>query len=148
MGRDEKGLPPSFSLLRSEFNDFLFAPIGEETNHASLTVLSALSRQGLDPWHQADGLSRQSREVATQRMAAIIADLPDGSWNTSDALTISARLVALLPRRPSLRARLRQSARRVHATIFRFVARIVRSGPAIFDVPIVAIAGLYRRARP
>jgi len=31
-------LRPQFSLIHSEFNEFLFAPVGEE-EHGSLTVL-------------------------------------------------------------------------------------------------------------
>ncbi len=99
MGGQEETLPAAFSLLKSEFNDFLFAAIGEEDNHSSLTLLSALSRQGIDPWLQADRLNRLPRETAAQRLAQIIEDLPDGRWTQADALSIAARLVVLLPRR-------------------------------------------------
>jgi len=38
------------SLQRSEFDDFLFAPIGDEKNGMLLSVISALARLDLDPW--------------------------------------------------------------------------------------------------
>jgi hypothetical protein len=43
-------LRPEYSLVHSEFNDFLFAFVGEEKSGLQLTVLSALARLGLDPW--------------------------------------------------------------------------------------------------
>lgn len=97
MRKLEAALPPAFSLLRSEFNDFLYAPIGEERNHMVLTVLSALARLGIDPWDEAARLAQLSREAATRRLTAIIAGLSDGQWG--DANAIAGRLVALLPTR-------------------------------------------------
>jgi hypothetical protein len=98
MRERERSLPAAFSLLKSEFNDFLFATIGEEENHASLTVLSALSRQGIDPWRQAARLSRLPREMATQSLTSIIEALPSAGRPKSDSRLIAARLIALLPR--------------------------------------------------
>ena len=48
-------LPANFSLLHSELNAFLFAHLGEEENGLPLTVLSALTRLGADPWAEAPG---------------------------------------------------------------------------------------------
>jgi hypothetical protein len=93
----EAALPPQFSLLQSEFNEFLFAPIGEESNDSVLTVLSALARTGIDPWQEAARLAQLSKAVATQRLTAIIAGLPNGRWAQADAGTIAARLVEHLP---------------------------------------------------
>ncbi|MGO9740546.1 MAG: hypothetical protein ACLPN5_03340 [Roseiarcus sp.] len=36
-------------LLGREFDDFLFAPIGEDRNGTTLSVLSALARMEVDP---------------------------------------------------------------------------------------------------
>jgi hypothetical protein len=41
-------LSAKFSLLHSEFNDFLFAQMAEEESGAPLTVLSALTRLSSD----------------------------------------------------------------------------------------------------
>jgi hypothetical protein len=101
----EHKLPEEFSLLNSEFNDFLFAPIGEEENHASLSVLSALSRQGIDPWQQAARLNRLPRDTAARRLGLIIEALPEGRWPKAEAAAIAGRLVGLLPPRTSALAR-------------------------------------------
>jgi hypothetical protein len=91
-------LRQQYSLINSEFNAFLFAPVGETANGAELTVLSALTRLDLDPWAEAARLASLSRETATRTLAAVIASLPDGEWRNSDAGTIATRLVTLLPR--------------------------------------------------
>jgi len=46
-------LQPQFSLIHSEFNEFLFASVGEEKNGVELTALSALTRLGFDSWREA-----------------------------------------------------------------------------------------------
>ena len=74
---------PSFLVLGSEFDDFLFAPIGEDRNDMPLSVLSALARLDIDPWHEAAELARLPRETATQRLASLIAALPDGPCGAS-----------------------------------------------------------------
>lgn len=88
---------PVFSLRTSTFNDFLFAPIGEEENGMVLTALSALARSGVDPWDEAARLSELPREIATKNLTFIISGLPNGHWAQSDAGNIAARLIALLP---------------------------------------------------
>ena len=91
----------SFSVLGSEFDDFLFAPIGEDRNDVPLSVLSALARLDIDPWREAAELARLPRETATQRLVASIAALPDGPTAHLEHGTIAARLIALLPRQAS-----------------------------------------------
>jgi hypothetical protein len=99
----EATLPLAFSLLKSEFNDFLFAPIGEERDGVVLTVLSAFARLGVDPWQESARLGQLSTDKATQRLTAIISGLPKGQWTESDAETIAARLVGLLPTKRAFR---------------------------------------------
>ena len=91
----------SFSVLASEFDDFLFAPIGEDRNDVPLSVLSALARLDIDPWQEAAELARLPRETATQRLVSSIAALPDGPTAHLEHGTIAARLIALLPRQAS-----------------------------------------------
>ncbi|HYL48285.1 MAG TPA: hypothetical protein VET84_02890 [Stellaceae bacterium] len=91
-------LRPQFSLIHSEFNEFLFAPVGEE-EHGPLTVLSALTRLGVDPWREAARLSDLPRAAAAQALAAIIAALPEGDWKVTDSSAIADRLVQRLPMR-------------------------------------------------
>jgi hypothetical protein len=95
----------AFALPRSDLNGFLFSDIGVETNGMTLSVLSALSRLGMDPWQEAGRLANLPRTAAVDGLARIISALPASLWTLSDATTIAARLVALLPARsgaPSL----------------------------------------------
>jgi hypothetical protein len=91
----------SASLRLSEFDDFLFATIGDEKNGMLLTVLSALARQDVDPWQEAAALARMPREAATDRMTKFIAALPERPPALRDPGAIAARLVAFLPRQSS-----------------------------------------------
>jgi hypothetical protein len=86
------------SLLGPEFDDFLYASIDEE-NGKLLSVLSALARLDVDPWRETAKLARLPKEAATQRLAALIAALPDESSAHRPVETIAARLISLLPRR-------------------------------------------------
>jgi len=87
------------SSLGSDFDDFLYAPIGEDSNGMLLSVLSALARLDLEPWDEAATLARLPGNSATQRLASLIAALPDGPSARPDPGTIAARLIPLLPRR-------------------------------------------------
>jgi hypothetical protein len=84
--------------LGTEFDAFLFAPIGEEENGMPLSVLSALARLDLDPWREAAELAHLPQESADRRFASLIEALPNRPLAGLEAKTISARLVALLPR--------------------------------------------------
>lgn len=89
----------SVPAIRSEFEAFLFAPIGDDTgNGMQLSVLSALARQNVDPWEEAGRLAALSREAAILKLSAWIALLPDGKSTRRDAGPIAARLIELLPR--------------------------------------------------
>lgn len=90
-------LRPEYSLGHSEFNDFLFASIGEEESGSQLTVLSALARLGLDPWTEAARLAALPKEAATAALTATIARLPEGALKASDVRSIALLLVDRLP---------------------------------------------------
>src|SRR3546814_18035867 len=94
-------LRSEYSLGHSQFNDFLFAYVGEEKEGREVTVLSALARLGLDPWEEAARLSTLSEEAATSALTATIARVPEGNWRASDARAIALRLVDFLPRQGS-----------------------------------------------
>ena len=87
------------TFFHPEFDDFLFAAVGSERNEMPLTVLSALSRLDVDPWKVAAELSELPKESATQRLASLLARLPEGRWAQTDAWDIAGRLIDLLPRR-------------------------------------------------
>jgi hypothetical protein len=86
------------SFGRVEFNAFLFASLGEDKSGVELTVLSALTRLGFDPWQEAARLSELPRETAARTLAAAFALLPEGSWKLSQMGALAARLVDCLPR--------------------------------------------------
>jgi hypothetical protein len=89
------------SQLPSEFDDFLYAPIGEDGNGMPLSVLSALARLDLDPWQEAAQLAALPGKAALQRLASLMAALPDGSMARPNSGAIAARLIVLLPRQAS-----------------------------------------------
>ena len=62
--------PATVVAQRSEFDRFLFAPIGEEKNGMLLSVLSALARLDLDPWREAAELARMPKHTAKQRLTS------------------------------------------------------------------------------
>ena len=47
----------SFRPLRSDLDKFLFAAVGDEIDGIPLSMISALTRLGLDPWQEAGRLS-------------------------------------------------------------------------------------------
>jgi hypothetical protein len=87
------------SVPGSEFNEFLFAPIGEDKNGMLVSVLSGLARSDVDPWQEAAKLAQLPGEAATKELAALIGALPDRAASYQDPRTIATRLIALLPRR-------------------------------------------------
>jgi hypothetical protein len=125
--RHGAALPPAFSLLKSEYNDFLFASVGtDDDDRGTLTVLSAFSREGLDPWQQAAKLRQLPRELATRNLASILAGLPDGVRSASEAQLAADRLIELLPRRMSPTTRVASVAQRVRSVFARLASRVSR----------------------
>ncbi len=93
-------------LIGREFDEFLGAPIGEDRNGTTLSVLSALARLDVDPWLEATSLARMPREAATERLTALIDALPREPASAIPSQTSAADLVALLPKSktPSVRS--------------------------------------------
>jgi hypothetical protein len=92
--------PPAAKFrLGSEFDDFLFALIGEDRNGMPLSVISLLGRMDLDPWQEAASLAALPPENAAQRLASLLRSVPDPSLQQPDHAATATRLVALLPRR-------------------------------------------------
>jgi hypothetical protein len=111
-----------FSLINSEFNGFLYAPIGDEGNGMTLSVISALTRLDIDPWQEAARLSVLPKEGAIQALAPMIARFPEGQWALADTRAIAGRLAALLPQHdaaspPGIAASL-DSGRRYYPALF------------------------------
>jgi hypothetical protein len=92
-------LRPAFGLGHSEYNPFLFAVVGEGDRGLPITVLSALTRLGIDPWEEAARLSDLPREVAARALAETISALPRQDPQAPDSEALAARLVNWLPAR-------------------------------------------------
>jgi hypothetical protein len=91
------------TTLRNDFDDFLFASIGDDTTGAPMSLLTALARLDVDAWEEAASLARLPLESATQRLASLLSTLPNGPA-PDESVTIATRLVALLnqpPKRPA-----------------------------------------------
>ncbi len=93
------------ATLRTDFDAFLFAPIGEDTNGMPLTLLSVLARLGIDPWEEAADLAHLALEPALQRLSSRLEAMPAGRPATAaDTVNIATRLIALLHRPPAPKA--------------------------------------------
>jgi hypothetical protein len=90
-------LRPEYSLGHSAYNDFLFGSLGQDAAGTEVTVLSALSRLGIDPWQEAARLAALPRDAAAEALAATILQLPDWMGASVEVPKIAARLVASLP---------------------------------------------------
>ena len=88
----------SFHPLRTDLDRFLFAAVGDEIDGIPLSVISALSRLGLDPWQEAGRLSSLSNREAIEQLARLIAELPGRFRPLDEAREIADRLIQLLPR--------------------------------------------------
>jgi hypothetical protein len=90
-------LPANFSLLHSELNDFLFAELGEEENGSPLSVLSALTRLGVDPWAEGARLSKLSKDAAARSLVTMIEMFPPEKRSFSEVMALAEKLARLLP---------------------------------------------------
>ena len=87
-----------FRPLRPDLDKFLFAAVGDEVKGIPLSVVSALTRLGLDPRKEAGRLSSLSHREAVEQLARLIAELPGSSRRFSEARDIAGSLVNLLPK--------------------------------------------------
>ena len=82
----------SLSALPSIYSNFLYAPIGENTNGTLLTVLSMLARQNVDPWEEAADLSRLPSDTAARKLMSMISVLPGMSSTPADQKALADRV--------------------------------------------------------
>jgi hypothetical protein len=86
-----------FSTLSANYDDFLFAPVYEDTNGMPLSVLSALARVNVDPWEEAGRLAAMPQAIAEKALLSALDRVSGRSWKPPEAAAIAARLVRLLP---------------------------------------------------
>jgi len=84
------------SRPETRFDAFLFASLCE-TNEMTLSVLSLLARQDIDPWQEANRLTQLSGAEAVNSLAARIWKSDSEQWSPSEANMLAARLIKLLP---------------------------------------------------
>lgn len=84
------------SHTTSEFDRFLFALLGEE-DEVSLSVVSVLAQQDMDPWQEAARLSQLSQDEATNSLASTIWKTDSNRWSPSEASLLAGQLIELLP---------------------------------------------------
>lgn len=86
----------AFSPQNAEFDNFLFAPILDQDG-LSLRVISALAREGLDPWQEATRLAELPRDEATNSLAATLWKTNSELISPTQANILASHLVQLLP---------------------------------------------------
>ena len=109
-------LRESFRPLRPDLDKFLFAAVGAEENGIPLSMVSALTRLGLDPWEEAGRLSSLAKREAVEQLSRLIAELPGTRRPMAEAHEIACGLVDQLPqhnseRPPAAQIQLRQLPR-------------------------------------
>jgi len=94
-------LRASYRPLRPDLDRFLFAAVGAEQDGIPLSMVSALTRLGLDPWDEASRLSSLSKREAIEQLARLIAELPGTCRPLPEAREIAGGLVEQLPKHDS-----------------------------------------------
>jgi len=84
------------SRPESQYDAFLYAPVCE-TDEMTLSVLSVLARQDVDPWQEAARLTQLSRDQAINSLASTIGKSNSDRWSPSEASLLAVRLIELLP---------------------------------------------------
>jgi hypothetical protein len=112
----------AISPLGHDFDAFLFAPIGEDSNGMMVSVVSALARLDVDPWEEAGRLAGLPGKALIERLASLIAALPDGQPAHRDPRVVATRLAALLPsQRPNVARRALASGTVMYVTFLAIV---------------------------
>jgi len=86
------------AMLRKDFDEFLFAPVGQDFDGTPLTLATGLARLGFDPWEEAAELAKMAQEPAMQRLASRLEAMPNRSASVEDTVNATVRLFALLHR--------------------------------------------------
>ena len=84
------------SSLDPQFDRFLYAQLCEH-DEMTVSVLSALTRQNIDPWQLAARLTELPKAQAVKTLASIVEDSTSRRWSPSEANAEAIRLIGLLP---------------------------------------------------
>jgi hypothetical protein len=91
-------LRDAYRPLRSDLDGFLFSQLRDERSGVPLSMVSALTRLGLDPREEAARLCSLSKREAAEQLARLIAELPDASGSLPEARSIAVVLIERLPK--------------------------------------------------
>jgi hypothetical protein len=86
----------------SDLQNFLYAPICQNDEGMTLSVLSAIARQDIDPWEEAARLAQLPKHAAVQQIIDLLNTLPPRIKVCLDVAAVAARVSALLPRRSAM----------------------------------------------
>jgi hypothetical protein len=141
LGNGAKTGIPSSASPGSQFDDFLFSTLFE-TEETSVSVLSALTRLGIDPWIEAILLDQLSKDDAVKRLSVTIRQSNNLFPSDSDALTEASTFVARLPSHRSALANIaweQNEGKVIMRLIYLYYAivlvLIVMSGSGYFEQP-------------
>ena len=93
---DKRVLSALTPLQREQFSRFLYFGIKDGTGQMPVTLLSLFSRMGMEPWDEAQALSRLPEHVARSRLAWIILSTTS-NYTQANAELVSGHLLTLLP---------------------------------------------------
>lgn len=133
-------LRPSFRPLRPDLDKFLFATVGVERDGVPLSMVSALTRLGLDPWEEAGRLSSLGKHEAIEQLARLIAELPGDRPALAEAREIAGGLVEQLPKHDDKPSPLRTTPQIPWPRLPRWTGRPNRSDFVMFFVVAAAAA--------
>lgn len=120
----------SHARFGSEFEQFLYAPIGQDNNGMPLSVLSALARQDVDPWDEAARLAQLPEEKAVTQLVSLLGAFPHAPLACPDPASTATRLVTLLPRPRD----------HVHPSLNLFVETVAEQHPAFVSNLLFVLA--------
>jgi hypothetical protein len=87
----------SSSSPTADFERFVYADVATEPSGMELSVLSALSRRGFDPWLEAQRLAQLPRAAAADSLTQLLGTIPALQSVRVDLKAVAERLVGLLP---------------------------------------------------
>jgi hypothetical protein len=131
-----------FRPLRPDLDRFLFGTVGDEIDGFPLSVISALTRLGLDPWQEGGQLSSLRNREAVEQLARLIVELPGLFRPLDEAREIADRLIQLLPRHdtnrrstPQVQIRLCYLRPALSRTSQLWVACLVLAAASLYEPP-------------
>ena len=99
------GAVSDYKMNDSIYEDFLYTEIGEQANGMPLSMVSALTQLGLDPWDEARRLASLPAAAAATAVSDLIKRTSAFTARATDLPKLSARMAALLSRPAPIAAR-------------------------------------------